>query len=876
MGRPSRLFLALWGLGWACAPLPELSSEVCGNGVVEEGEACDRFPPEALEDPDLVCGAPELLDGRACRLICDPATGQHCPLGWACGADGTCRYPRWSPGRPYAEVELLAENLEVADLDGDGRPDVYSATQDLLQVLYGDGAGGFGDSTERRTGARAGVPSAGDLDGDRRDDLVVPLFGGIDVLGGTADRTLAPRIQTVPIAAAGPFDLRGVLARVGPICPGARPVITVISTDEGTGTRLLSLWVLGSEPITSIPLDQPGLALDRIDGPIPVADLDGDQVDEILIALPGLAGGALFRPEVIGSPGRCNSARFRVSEPVLIPTTGVIDGRSLFTDVNGDGVLDAVFDTDMGFEIALGPPPLTGPWPTIADARGLYDATCTELVNGSLDQLLAAGPIDERNGADLLLKDAIYFDAGSSVTPGQLVGRLCRAGTIPGRINDGALGDFNGDGRTDVVAISRVTGYVNVSLQNEVGFSLFDFPLPREAEKLRVGDFDGDGFEDAAFSEGGGGGSRLRVLYGGPALGLAEPIEMGELPRIVDLEAGRLGTGGGVLDGRSDLFVSANDSGAESGVNRIAFMAGQGSRRMFAPLLLIAPNPDHEIRVLASFALDGLSGPEPDLLGYTAIVDGRTQEVVGQQFIAVPGSGTGVFGGAEPVVADPGPTCGLIFRLPDRDRTCVHGAAGALDPGAPASVVALDGDPGCGLAATPEFCVFTPSRPEAPLCAQPSTITLEGVPITPESLRTVDLTDLDGDGDQELIVGFEGVVGAPGVAVYWRTPGVGACGFEEGVGLPLPASPRAITPVNLDDDPALELAVLLDEQVVAVEVAEGRLLLGNPVITRVGAQIQALAAADLDQDGLSELLLGRPAAVELYAPAAEVAPPKAR
>src|SRR5262245_10816797 len=61
----------------ACTDFPPRPANVCGNGAVEKGEACDGHAvgPNECEPPG---------PGVGCRLLCDGT----CPSGWGCGADG--------------------------------------------------------------------------------------------------------------------------------------------------------------------------------------------------------------------------------------------------------------------------------------------------------------------------------------------------------------------------------------------------------------------------------------------------------------------------------------------------------------------------------------------------------------------------------------------------------------------------------------------------------------------------------------------------------------------------------------------------------------------------------------------------------------------
>jgi hypothetical protein len=69
----------------ACADLPDIDPDTCGNLVVDLEEDCDGF---GLADGDgTVCAEPG--DDNECFFVCG-AEGGACPQGWGCGS-GRCR-----------------------------------------------------------------------------------------------------------------------------------------------------------------------------------------------------------------------------------------------------------------------------------------------------------------------------------------------------------------------------------------------------------------------------------------------------------------------------------------------------------------------------------------------------------------------------------------------------------------------------------------------------------------------------------------------------------------------------------------------------------------------------------------------------------------
>ena len=156
----------------ACAELPPISAQQCGNGVVEPPESCDTFAPDAASS----CRPPGTVG--ACHLDCRRrADGSRpaCPVGWGCDVQGICLRPTGA-FIPLPEVEVgAAYSLLAGDFDGDGRAEVVSRepTDGLgrtrLHVHY-FGQDGTPDETRDFPKPMA-TPAIADLSGDGRSDL---------------------------------------------------------------------------------------------------------------------------------------------------------------------------------------------------------------------------------------------------------------------------------------------------------------------------------------------------------------------------------------------------------------------------------------------------------------------------------------------------------------------------------------------------------------------------------------------------------------------------------------------------------------------------------------------------------------------------------
>src|SRR5690349_6808671 len=111
----------------ACTPLPTIATGECGNAVLDDDEDCDSFVDEALGGP---------LECRACRYVC--SGDAVCPGGWACGVDEVYRPPA-GKFLARAPLRLPVGRVETADLDGDGRLDLFGSDRLGFGVAYGNG-----------------------------------------------------------------------------------------------------------------------------------------------------------------------------------------------------------------------------------------------------------------------------------------------------------------------------------------------------------------------------------------------------------------------------------------------------------------------------------------------------------------------------------------------------------------------------------------------------------------------------------------------------------------------------------------------------------------------------------------------------------------
>ncbi len=181
--------LPIWMLGCSlaigCADLPPVPAGVCGNLVVDPGEQCDGEASCATTGP------------AACRYTCDDA--QPCPGALACSTDHVCveSAGRFTDPAHSAQYTITADQLEIADLDGDGRDDVIGIGASL-RIRYGAAATPLGETYEKRIRAPRGPLTIGQLDGRPGLDLVFPTDVGVYTLVARGRELEAVPYASVP------------------------------------------------------------------------------------------------------------------------------------------------------------------------------------------------------------------------------------------------------------------------------------------------------------------------------------------------------------------------------------------------------------------------------------------------------------------------------------------------------------------------------------------------------------------------------------------------------------------------------------------------------------------------------------------------------
>ncbi len=277
---------------------------------------------------------------------------QNCPDG-VCGdgqvsvmlgnGDGTFR-----PAVLYSSGAQWANSVAVADLNGDGKPDIAVANYagDSVGVLLGNGDGTFQSAVTYPTGQAAYVAIA-DVNGDGKPDLIAALSSGVGVLLGNGDGTFQPIVRYG----------RGSLYAVVTADVNRDGKIDLIASGLSSEGTVVIVW-LGNGDGTFQPARtyNSGGSPGGFANSVAVADFDGDGIDDLVAAN--------FPDSTVGVLLGNGDGTFQTA---VLYGSGAPYAWSVATaDLNGDGRIDiavADFSTPIGVLLGNGDgtfqPPLT-------------------------------------------------------------------------------------------------------------------------------------------------------------------------------------------------------------------------------------------------------------------------------------------------------------------------------------------------------------------------------------------------------------------------------------------------------------------------------------------------------------------------------------
>ncbi len=325
--------------------------------------------------------------------------------------------------------------IALADFNGDGKLDIAVANRNAntVSILTGNGSGTFTLLSSPAVGTDPCAVAVGDFNGDGKLDIVTANRASytISVLLGNGDGTFQAHTDypggTEPIALTA-ADVNG---------DGFLDIISLNSADN-----TISVY-LGVGDGTF----QPGVPYPTGSSPIGVVagDFNGDGIIDVATVNSGTSNIAVLFGNGDGT-----------FQPAAFYNTGSDPDGLVAVDLNGDGKLDFVAANNGSNTISV----------LLNNGNGTFGTGVTYAV-GALPFSVAAGDFYDNGKVDIAVTN--FGDNTVTLLPGKGDGTFNVATALTFSTGDSpiglAAGDFNGDGRLDLVASNSVDDTISILLQ---------------------------------------------------------------------------------------------------------------------------------------------------------------------------------------------------------------------------------------------------------------------------------------------------------------------------------------------------------------------------------------------------------------------------
>lgn len=380
--------------------------------------------------------------------------------------------PTFAPAPPtpdviYGEFVLYgsggssSESVAVADVNGDGKPDVVVANSGNVGVLLGNGDGTFQTAVIYSTGGDTSSVAVADVNGDGKPDIVVANFNTntVAVLLGNGDGTFqaavayasggdgASSVAVADVNGDGKLDVLVTNECITSTNCANGLVDVLLGNGDGTFQTAVSYSSGGSNAYS-----------------VAVADVNGD-------GKPDLAVANLYPTADCGSSTNCTVAVLLGNgdgtfKPAVTYASGGITSRSIaVADVNGDGKPDllvaneCITSANCGFYES----PNGSVGVLLGNGDGTFQPAAAYSSGGYSSDAIAVADVNGDGKPDLVVGNECAGNCGifeSSV--GVLLGNGDGTFQSPGIHTEGAHGivsvavaDVNGDGKPDIVVANN-------------------------------------------------------------------------------------------------------------------------------------------------------------------------------------------------------------------------------------------------------------------------------------------------------------------------------------------------------------------------------------------------------------------------------------
>jgi elongation factor P hydroxylase len=465
--------------------------------------------------------------------------------------------PSFAPKVDFA-AGAYPHSVTVADLNGDGKPDLVVANLNANSVSVllnttapGAAAPSFAPKVDFAAGAYPYSVAVADLNGDGKPDLVVANLN-VSVLLNTTVIGAATIVPDFPPAAVFATGAVPVSVAVGDLNGDGKPDIVVSNISRGTGGNTISVLLNTTMPGAATPSFTPHVDFAGGDEPLSVAiaDLNGDgRPDIAVVDYQTQSVGVLINQTAPGAstPSFAPLVNFAVGpgpdglaigdlngdgKPDLVVTNQGSDSVSVLLNTTTPGAATPSFDSKVDFAVGGGSPgavavgdfngdgrpdlvvvnQLTNNLSvlinlTVPGATTPSFATHVEFPTGDEPIWVAVADLNGDGRLDIAVANfhsnsvTVYLDATTpgATTPSFEAGSDFTTGSYPRSV---AIADLNGDGRPDIVAADNLAGALSVLLNSTApgtavpAFGRSDFTASSNPLSVAVADFNGDGRPD--------------------------------------------------------------------------------------------------------------------------------------------------------------------------------------------------------------------------------------------------------------------------------------------------------------------------------------------------------------------------------------------